>query len=1152
MNRTSLHRRVAMLCLLLAAAAVQAIHSGTVSAEIDPDPGPGQGALLAGPAGSLVPMPLERTEVRAEISGFTARVEVVQTFGNPFGEPIEARYVFPLPERAAVDDFIMQVGERRIRGEIRRREEARRIYETARGAGYTAALMEQERPNIFTQSVANIEPGGKVRVRIRYVETLPYSDGAYRFVFPMVVAPRYVRAGEVVATSGTATPARSPVLPPGVRSGHDIELTARIEAGIPIRGVVSDSHAIDIARSGPTGAGVTLAPSDRIPNKDFMLRIHVAGELPEAGVVAHRLDDDGFFALLVQPKAAIEPEEAAPKEILFVLDDSGSMSGAPIEMSRRLMRRALESLAPSDRFNIIRFAGDARVLAPEPLANTDRNVKLGMEAVKELQGSGGTEMIRGFRAALTQPRDPACIRIVIFLTDGQIGHEQEIFDLIRRERGDARIFTLGIGSSVNHYLLREMAELGRGAYQYIRPDGREKEAVDRFREWVTRPYLTDLTIDWGTLQVEDLQPAVLPDLYSGQTLAVVGRYLWGGGDTVILRGRLGGVPWEKHLTVSLPERSEEHAALASVWARERIRGLTMRPEGRPHSMLEAEVTSLALAYRLMSPFTSFVAVDDSVVVNPAGDPARVDQAVPMPELMSFAGCFGADGPAGILPLPADRLPEHGPPDPPADWQAAIEPSSKPGSALLKGRVTDTGGEGLPGVVLDLYDRSRIRVLQTVTDIEGWYRMPPVAAGVGYVVRIDYPGFAPMEMGPLEFAEGRSTVANFTLRSHIETTETIVIESRGNIVDTRSTKTSSHFSTEFIEGLPIIGHNYQNILSLAPGLTDTDGDGNPNVYGARAVGLQYRSDGGHITGPASGTFGQDMSEDIAEELEVVTSGASAGYGRADGGFATVVAGRGAPPATPAKAGVPEGVPGGMPGDIPGGEPVAGSASASHATRQDVEARGAIEQAALRVLADLADPVRHFDPADPAGQADQVEPAERAGAGRLSRSEGLPALAALVSVQRPGGLVSPFVRAQSLAVWALARAAATEPRLPWVRASARAAAVSLRRMRLESGGWPVHVGGPEDADATRAAELALSIAENCEPGRGGAPVPGAAGPAPRADALHARAQIDADVSRSPAAAALARRIVRSPIGPARLVGRPGACLDLEEILGRLIVW
>jgi Ca-activated chloride channel family protein len=619
------------------------------------------GALrVADPGGTIVELPLRHTKVTAEITAFVARTVVEQTFVNPYDHPVEAVYTFPLGDRAAVDDFELVVGDRTIKGEIKRREEARRIYESARQAGYQAALLEQERPNIFTQTIANLEPGREIRVRLRTVETLRYDAGVYRFTFPLVVGPRYIPGGGTppgATATGRALPAgrvrdadriTPPVLKPGYRSGHDVEIAVSLDAGVPIVNLASPSHRILAKSPSRSIARVSLAPDDAIPNKDFMLRWNVSSERPAVGFLAHREGGDGFFTLLVQPKGEVTALEAAPKEILFVLDTSGSMHGIPLEASKRLAREALKTLGPRDTFDLIRFANGSSMLSDKPLPNDSASVERGLAWLDSLEGGGGTEMLAGFKAAFDRPPDPDRLRVVIFLTDGYIGNEHEILTAIAGVVGQARIYTFGIGSAVNHYLLDRMAALGRGGYVFVRPDENPDDAVERFRSWVTKPYLTDLTIDWGTLPVADPVPASLPDLGSGQTLTLVGRYLAPGSGEAVVRGKLGGRYWEHRLQISLPEREKAHATLASVWARHRIEELLMGlPEGEPPPSIEAEVTALALEYRLMSPFTSFVAVDDSRVVNPGGRSETIDQALPMPEGASFAGVFGSGGPVAI-------------------------------------------------------------------------------------------------------------------------------------------------------------------------------------------------------------------------------------------------------------------------------------------------------------------------------------------------------------------------------------------------------------------------------------------------------------------------------------------------------------------------
>jgi Ca-activated chloride channel family protein len=591
--------------------------------------------------GDMVAMPLERTKVSIEVSACVARATVEQTFRNPFEDPVEAVYTFPLGDRAAVDDFEMVVGDRVVRGEIRRREEARDEYERARGEGYQAALLEQERPNLFTQSVANLLPGEPIVVRLRTVETLAYERGTYRLTFPLVVGPRYVPDGGGVPDAQRVSP---PVLAPGMRSGNDVEIAVSIDAGVPIGTVESPSHRIGVARQGAGRATAALADADTIPNKDFLLRWSVASEDPAVGVLAHRDGIDGFFTLLVQPKAEVSAVEAAPKEITFVVDTSGSMQGVPIEASKRFIQQALRELGPKDTFNLVRFAGDNTIWSKQPRPSTRADVEEAIAWLSNLRGSGGTEILAAMRAAFARPADPNRLRIVIFATDGYVGNEAEILGAIGGVLGEARIFCVGIGSSVNHYLLDRMADLGRGAYVFVRPDENADDALAALRSWVTRPYVTDLEVDWGGLPVADAMPAKPRDLFSGQTLTIVGRYVGAASGDVVVRGKLGGVRWERRLRVDLPERAARHEALGSLWARRRVEGLMLEsPDAVPDS-IRAEVTALALEHRILTAYTSFLAVDTARVANPGGSSTTVHQALPMPEHVSFEGIFGKDGP----------------------------------------------------------------------------------------------------------------------------------------------------------------------------------------------------------------------------------------------------------------------------------------------------------------------------------------------------------------------------------------------------------------------------------------------------------------------------------------------------------------------------
>ncbi|HKG21880.1 MAG TPA: VIT and VWA domain-containing protein, partial [Blastocatellia bacterium] len=376
--------------------------------------------------------PLKHTDVKAEISGGLSRVIVTQEFENPLKEKIEAVYAFPLPQNSAVDDMTMFVGERVVRGRIKRREEARAVYEAARAGGQVASLLDQERPNIFTQSVANIMPGAKVKIVISYVEALKYEDGSYEFVFPMVVGPRYIpgaptrrRAGgrspdtTVVPDASRITP---PVAPKGFRAGHDISIEVAIDAGVPIEQIKSTLHEVEVDRLTPQNSVVRLKDKSVIPNKDFILKCDVAGRKVEDGLLVHRSDRGGFFTLMLQPPDRVTSTDVTPKELVFVIDTSGSMEGFPIEKAKETMKLALDGLYPQDTFNLITFAGDTQILFEEPVPATPANLKKARAFLESRSGGGGTEMMKAIRAALDPSDAQDHIRIVCFMTDGYVGN----------------------------------------------------------------------------------------------------------------------------------------------------------------------------------------------------------------------------------------------------------------------------------------------------------------------------------------------------------------------------------------------------------------------------------------------------------------------------------------------------------------------------------------------------------------------------------------------------------------------------------------------------------------------------------------------------------------------------------------------------------
>lgn len=618
--------------------------------------GPGSGALeIVDKRGAVQgACPLKHTDVRGAISGFLARVTVSQIFENPSEKPIEAIYVFPLPDNAAVDDMTIQIGDRTVRSLIKKREEARTIYENAKSSGHVAALLDQERPNIFTQSVANIMPGEQVTVTISYLQTLQYSEGSYEFVFPMVVGPRYIPGQEIGRQAGGWSPDTTQVpdasritphvTPKGTRAGHDISLALEIDAGVAIQELHSTLHEIDVERTSPNRASVKLRNQAEIPNKDFILKYEVAGGqiedalLTQSSSARSKAGPGGYFTFILQPPARIADADVTPKELVFVLDTSGSMYGFPLDQAKKLINHALDNLYPGDTFNLILFSGETEILFPEPVYPTAENLRAARGFLSGHSGSGGTEMMKAIRAALDPSDSLDHIRVVCFVTDGYVGNDMEIIGEVEKHP-NARVFSFGIGNSVNRFLLEGIARAGRGDAEFVTLADKADESAKRLYEKLHSPLLTDISIDWGALPVKDVYPQRIPDLFSGRPLVLTGRYTAAAKGVIRLQGKRAGGDFVREIPVNLSTEEHSHDALPGFWARQRIDALMSQDwsglqSGKMKPSLRDEITQLGLDYRLMTQFTSFVAVEERVV-NQDGKPVRVEVPVEMPEGVSY-------------------------------------------------------------------------------------------------------------------------------------------------------------------------------------------------------------------------------------------------------------------------------------------------------------------------------------------------------------------------------------------------------------------------------------------------------------------------------------------------------------------------------------
>ncbi|WP_018261055.1 marine proteobacterial sortase target protein [Methylobacterium sp. WSM2598] len=616
---------------------------------------PGGGALLLrGPAREAAPVeaPRLRTDIAVTVSGATARATLTQVFRNTTDQWVEGTYVFPLPEDAAVDTMTLVVGDRVIAGEIRAREAARTAYEAARESGRAAALTEQERPNLFTTSVANIGPGETVLVQIAFQQPVRLSGGSHALRLPLVVAPRYSPAPGLLrpAAEGPArdpVPDRAriapPVLDPAVHGPvNPVTLTVTLRAGFPLGTVESATHAIRVEETGPDSRRVTLADGPVPADRDFALTWRAApSAAPAVGLFRERVGEDEYLLAVVTPPEGRAPARR-PREVTFVIDNSGSMAGASMRQAKASLLVALDRLGPADRFNVIRFDDTMDLLFPAPVPADEAHRDAARTFVAALEARGGTEMLPPLRAALADPHpeEGDRVRQIVFLTDGAIGNEEQIFSAISAGRGRSRLFMIGIGSAPNGHLMTHAAELGGGSYTAI---GTIDQVAERTAELLAKlesPVVTDLAAAFSEPGVE-ATPRLLPDLYRGEPVVLAARLRAATG-TLTLRGRIGEAPWQQVLTLA---EAREGSGISKLWARAKIgEAETARLTGRMSAeAADAAILRLALAHRLTTRLTSLVALDVTPRRPPGVALTAADLPLNLPAGWDFSALFGGEG-----------------------------------------------------------------------------------------------------------------------------------------------------------------------------------------------------------------------------------------------------------------------------------------------------------------------------------------------------------------------------------------------------------------------------------------------------------------------------------------------------------------------------
>lgn len=641
-----------------------------------------------GDASSVEHFPLKSTDVVTNINGMIAETYVTQVYVNEGDTPINASYVFPTSSGVSVHGMTMVIGNERITAQIKEKEEAKVEYEEAKSEGKSASLMEQKRPNVFTMDVANIMPGDMVSIELHYTELITPKENTYEFVFPTVVGPRYAPPSEpagdsvdgsdkdngeesgqdsaesvggitVVAEEGGSVSGgngnengagngggsdddwvASPYLPGGATPPGEYNITVNLSTGVPIAQVTSKSHAIRINKSDDSTAQVTLAdPDNYAGNRDFILKYKLVGEEIQSGLVLSGGQAGGgsqaenFFMLTIQPPERFEMEDIPPREYIFVLDVSGSMYGYPLDTAKELIRDLVTDLHETDTFNLILFANESTVLSSNSLPATAQNVKTAVKLIEEQEGGGGTSLLPALEDAIAIPKEDDTARSIVIITDGYISNDDEVISCITDNMDSASFFSFGIGSSVNDYLIKQIAGCGLGESFVVTDSEDAAESAANFRTYIEAPLLTDISVTYRGFDVYDVEPSVPSILYASQPIVLFGKWRGKPVGTITITGKTGEKEYTQEIPVSNVTVDMESEAIRYLWARTHLDRIAGYGSIRNDESVKDEITQLGLEYNMVTPYTSFIAVSE-IIRNTEGDGTDVDQPLPLPQRVS--------------------------------------------------------------------------------------------------------------------------------------------------------------------------------------------------------------------------------------------------------------------------------------------------------------------------------------------------------------------------------------------------------------------------------------------------------------------------------------------------------------------------------------
>ena len=571
-------------------------------------------------------IPLKASNSEVQISGTIAHVRITQVYQNLGKQPIEAKYVFPLSTQAAVHKMQMSIGDRIVNAKIYERQEAKKVYDNAIAQGRRAAKLNQDRPNVFQMNLGNIMPADEIAIDIYYTEMLVPVNGEYMFVAPSVVGPRFT--GESFKNEGSFN---MPYTKKGIADTFDFDITVSLNAGMIIQNIGSSSHEVKVHYPDAKTAEVCLSESNDNPGlRDFILKYNLRGHEIKSGLLLYEHEDENFFAFQMEPTAQTELTEIPAREYLFIVDVSGSMNGYPLEVAKELMRNLLCDLRPTDTFNVQLFASSSTVFSGMPVETNVQNIEAAIRFLSEGQGGGGTELLSALKDAYQLNRkDSGSARSMVVITDGYISVEKEAFELIRNNLDQANVFTFGIGSSVNRYLIEGMAKVSNSESFVATKMSEAQQVAQKFKEYISTPLLTQVNIEADGFDVYDVAPSSIPDVFAARPVVVFGKYRGKPSGTLTVTGYQGQKEFRQEYKVSHGHLSKANKALRYLWARKKIGELD---DYRKlfYEDVKDNVIAFGLKYNLATNYTSFVAVDEAVV-NKDGSLKTVKQPLPMPQ-----------------------------------------------------------------------------------------------------------------------------------------------------------------------------------------------------------------------------------------------------------------------------------------------------------------------------------------------------------------------------------------------------------------------------------------------------------------------------------------------------------------------------------------